>query len=802
VLSISASFEEKNATVRYVPGKVTIDQIVARYDTSGFHVTPTEPIVTITRLDHVTVRGWSERTQFANKSTASTQSESKSNDEDIPKPIRLFVELLYEDDAQVAADPEFSLADNKTGLEFQENFEQVDLAQETPVHKPKSSRFAATIYETVTLSPGETVVPVKFEFTTKGEADSENKDNGQMQIVLRTAPKPITASSETGVALIGSTIELRLGHLCDQKGCVQHLHESLNKIDGLGAVRPFPDQEQPRATLFLRQGQAVDVWNLRKTLRESCIEVREFRPNDLSDYRLRVELPRTAAAQADGANNESVTLQQCASCRDRVFSAIEDLDWATDVVFAGVGINLRPKDVRVDLIALLDAITHAGSAPTAVWLVPRGASIPKSIHKPQPRLRAKQKTDGSQSHPVVEFDLLHTCEVGVDLMSMLNKQKWASQAQVQSGEMTIASAAIADRQYANLTPLLNQLQAAGHTPRRIRLRDFGDVRIELEFAHICGDVKYSKTPKPKKKTPDEEKKEEKPKKPFVPKPIAPAESSNGRKAIKAAIESVDWIKGAVFLDYHTRFEFRSVRRVRIAFQASGEDVVRLDKLISALRHSGFPPKSVIVSRLFPGIPFAKPLPGDLELISRNGTKETLALLKKPERPLAFAFVSLKGKKRKEYKAMEPDPKYYEQLGKTIEEYKDRVDFVAVVGNADEKFEDVAEFWEKTGLPVSIFDDVDGRVRSVFNSQATPAPHMYVFDANGLFRYAGDPHDNWDKPDKEKDDYLSKALDLVLAGEYKENGSVFFNKSVCNCSHPGCKCPKCGCGPSCRCLSKH
>jgi len=78
----------------------------------------------------------------------------------------------------------------------------------------------------------------------------------------------------------------------------------------------------------------------------------------------------------------------------------------------------------------------------------------------------------------------------------------------------------------------------------------------------------------------------------------------------------------------------------------------------------------------------------------------------------------------------------------------------------------------------------------------------VFDAEGLLRYSGDVHNNWEKPDEEHTDYFAQALDLVIAGKYRENGAVFFNKSLCNCSHPECKCPKCGCGSSCRCGIKH
>ena len=50
-------------------------------------------------------------------------------------------------------------------------------------------------------------------------------------------------------------------------------------------------------------------------------------------------------------------------------------------------------------------------------------------------------------------------------------------------------------------PLLRQLRAAGQSPRQIRLAGFGEIRIECEFAHVCGEIEYSKPPEPKEKKP-------------------------------------------------------------------------------------------------------------------------------------------------------------------------------------------------------------------------------------------------------------------------------------------------------------
>jgi len=237
----------------------------------------------------------------------------------------------------------------------------------------------------------------------------------------------------------------------------------------------------------------------------------------------------------------------------------------------------------------------------------------------------------------------------------------------------------------------------------------------------------------------------------------------------------------------------------MSFESKGDDVLVLDPLIEALRKAGFPPQSVTVSRRYPGIPFGKPLPGELQLTDREGKQQTLASMKKEDRPLAFAFVSLKYPKKKDYKA---DTKFFEQLKKTVDAYKGKVDFVAVSANAADTFTEVAEFWDKTGVSAPLYNDADETVRAVFNSMVTPAPHLFVFDPEGRFRYAGEPHNNWGKDDKDRIDFLADTLEKVMSGDtYEKNHAAFYNKPLCNCSHPQCSCPKCGCGATCRCGTK-
>jgi hypothetical protein len=744
------------------------------------------------------LRGWTERSKPAGE---------KSGAVDDAPPIQLILEFVAEGTARSGSEPRLSLADPPAGgLGLLEDFTKADVKGGGSV----TSRFVAKLHETVALTPGETIVPVNFEFSDTGNGDSGTGEAGKAEgrkapannlaVVLRTPKKAATSADPDtpGVFLIGGTLELRLGHLCDQTGCVHHFHQSLRNISGLGAVNPHPGLKEPRATVYLRAGQPVDVWGLRKDLREQSVEVAGIVPRDLTGFRLRVELPRWRLGK--GTDSE---VQQCMTCRERVTDILENLKWATDIVVAAGGINFCPEKLDVDLVTLLDAMTDRGAAPSAVWLVPAGVPMPKAAPPLDVHAHADPKVAGSLAHPRIEFDLNHTCEVGSHVTSLLHQQKWASETRFEAGDLALARASIADRKYASLSPLFSDLLSAGHSPRPIRLRDFGDIRIQLEFAHICGDVIYSKPPKPKKKKKGEEQKDEKPKKPFVPKPVKMADSSNGVKAIKAAIESVGWVKEGLFYEYHTKFEFRGgPRKITFALQASGEDVVRLDELIDALRAAGVPPKSVVVSRRFAGIPFAKPLPGDLKVTDRDGKKQTLAAFKKPARPLAVAFVYLKTKSRK-YGKYEADPKLFARLGETIEQYKDRVDFVAISSNKEDEFSDVTAFWEKTGLEIPLLHDESGETaRAVFNAQIAPPPHLFVFDAEGLLRYGGDAHSHWEKPDEKHEDYLSKALDLVIAGKYLDNGAVFYNSRLCNCSHPACKCPKCGCGSTCRCGIKH
>jgi hypothetical protein len=843
VLDVQVRFDDKQATVRYVPGKTTLDRILKRYDDTPFHVTQSGDIVTILQTPHATVRGWTVRESAdpapdnapdnAPDSAPEKSAESTDGNANPPPPaIRLMLAIEPKESA-VTGDADLALNEPPASeLRLVEPFQTAAEFYDPTDDKskaPAAQRHVARLREAIASMPMELVIPVSVRFAVTDQQGARHAVDATLNVVLRSVPaQPEAGSSATGVALIDGALELRLGHLCSDRGCLEHFHQSLNQIPGLGAVQASPSLEAPRAVVFLRAGEPVDLWSLREKLRAASMEVRDIVPRELTGFTLRVDLPRVVfSPQADA--------EQCLACRERTQQLLQQLTWASEAQLAGGGFHFSCRSPDVDLSELLDALQHAGVAPSAVWLIPQGAPMPKSAApvepatepqaSGQPQEQHQQAGDCCNYQPLVEIDFPHAGFDGRLVSHMLAGQRWIGHSLVSMGEPAIVQARIADRQYCSVTSLLREIQAGGESASGIRLRQFGDIRIQLKFAHVCGEVEYSKPPQRKKKAAaeandgeqadgqiaeetDEQIKEEPPKeeppkdeKPFVPRPLRPDISSNGRKAIEAALQNVAWIREGVFQGYHTRPEFTSVNDLTLSLAVNGDDVVRLDELLTALRDAGFPPASMIVSRRFSGIPFAAALPGQVKLASAQGDVRSTASLRQADRPLVVAFVSLKCKRDK-YKDYQPDPKLYERFGQTIGKYKDRVDFVAVSANPDDTFDEATQFWASTGLPIELLRDSEGALRSALNAQETPAPHLYVFDAGGLLRYAGDAHNEWDKPAEASDDYLADALDLVLAKDYQANGAVHYKSAVCNCSDPKCKCPKCGCGPSCRCAIGH
>jgi len=779
-------YDEKDATVSYLPGQATLAKILERYNDTPFTVSQAEPVVSITRVGELTVRAWTERLTDEKAPDQAKPDAKTDTAKTSPPSIRLVVELTAENNRRIKT-PGLSLAGAAAaGLGLEGDF--VDVASEKNA-KSGIRRQTLLLRESVKRRPGEATVPVAFKSqTVDRNSKQERTVEGTFDVVLLTPDaKPARPSLATaGVALVGGTLELSLGHLCDQRGCVGHLHNALGQVSGLAGVRPHPDPKRPRATVFLRAGQPIDLWGLRSRLRDQGVEVTGILAATRTGDRLRVELPRWKTEK------DSDDAQQCMDCRDRTAALLETLKWTGSVKVVGGGIDIIPNSEKsgpLNLSGLLELLSQSGTAPRHAWWLPTGVKMPKAAPARVIRPRADPIVGGSSSHPLVEFEFAHNSGIGTDVQTLLNGHKWASRTSVDFDKTTVARLGIGDRRYANIKPLLNEFRNSGRIPQQVRLREFGDIRIQVEFAHICGDVVYSKPPKKKSK------KKTGSKKAFEPKPLRPAKSSNGRKAIEAAVARVSWIKNGKFHEYHTRPTFNGPKKLWLAFETTGDDVVRLDQLVSELRRSGFPPTSVVVSRRFSGLPFGKSMPGNLVLTDPEGKTRKLASLRKPGRPLAIAFVALTSGRKKDYKA---NPKYFGQLSRTIQQYGDRVDFVAISGNKQDSFDDLVRFWSKTDAgDVPLLDDADGHLRAALNVQTAPAPHLFVFDRDGRLRYAGDAHDQWKKK-KPKNDYLGQAIELVLEGKYLANGAVFYNKSPCNCSHPRCKCPKCGCGSSCRC----
>ncbi|MEO2015273.1 MAG: hypothetical protein ABGZ53_12960, partial [Fuerstiella sp.] len=593
-------FSKKDATIRYLPEKVSLDQILKQYDNTPFSVVPDGPIVSIARTAQLTLRGWTTR-EAADRATPKTEPATKEepakgpkSDEELPQPILLIVEVVASDGARLAAPAQLTLSNPPAaGLELDREFRRVESPSksEPKVAKDTAVQWVARLAESVALKPGEIVVPVSFSTEAANDGE-EPKTTSRLAVILRTTVEsPAVVMAPSGLALVGGALELSLGHLCDQLGCIEHFHKSLAKVDGLGAVRPHPSFKDPRATAYLRAQQAVDVWGLRESLRDHGAEVTGMKPQNLPSFRLRVELTRWTT---DDVTRDA---EQFVACREQAVEVIRQVGWAKNVQIAGGGINFEPNRGAVDLVELLNAFSLRGTAPRAVWLVPAGVSMPKTAPPQIAGPSGSPKQGGSQINPLVEFNFNHTNDVGLNVLSFLGQQKWASRTQFESGSTHVATLAIADRKYANVMALMHGLRVGGRVPGQIRLREFGDIRIQIEFAHICGDVDYSKPKRKKEKEKDKDKDGDKSKteakKPLVPKALRPASTSNGRIAIEAAVAKVGWVKDAVFHDYHTKPHFDGPRKLLIVMQAHGDDVIQVEQLIDALRDVGFPPKSVI-----------------------------------------------------------------------------------------------------------------------------------------------------------------------------------------------------------------
>ena len=142
-------------------------------------------------------------------------------------------------------------------------------------------------------------------------------------------------------------------------------------IPGLAAVRLHPSLDDPRAIVYLRQRQPVDVWSLCEKLRGQSVEVLGIEPRESDSFRLRIELARWQV-------EETGEVTQCLVCRQTAASVVEALPWVEGVDTAGGGINFHTKERGVDLVDLINAVRQSGIAPRSVWYIPDGAAMPKA----------------------------------------------------------------------------------------------------------------------------------------------------------------------------------------------------------------------------------------------------------------------------------------------------------------------------------------------------------------------------------------------------------------------------------------
>jgi hypothetical protein len=132
-------------------------------------------------------------------------------------------------------------------------------------------------------------------------------------------------------------------------------------------------------------------------------------------------------------------------------------------------------------------------------------------------------------------------------------------------------------------------------------------------------------------------------------------------------------------------------------------------------------------------------------------------------------------------------------------YACRADFVAISSPKEDSFVEVIKLWRKAAMPFPLYRDPEQKLATAVSAGLShPPPHIFILDAAGSLRYAGEFADGWVEPQKIKRTYVVEALEKVLANKYAGNGAVFNNSPPCACSAPGCKCPKCGCGGPCRC----
>jgi hypothetical protein len=389
------------------------------------------------------------------------------------------------------------------------------------------------------------------------------------------------------------------------------------------------------------------------------------------------------------------------------------------------------------------------------------------------------KTGGTDNDPLIQLELAPLATEGAAkaLLVVLNQLPWASRTAVlprYPGAVgkddwhpkATAVVAVGERQWADVADLVNRVRKTGFTVSAVHLTRFGTVRIRTQFG----------LDKPSKKA---------------------------QESIKAVYRNVPWLVDAKFTAAGTKpdFNLTKSREIRAEFVLGDSQAIELGALLDGLSRAGFPPKSMRVARMFAGVPFGFPIPGDVELADAAEAKVRSGKLQTAGRPLVLIVFPLTGKYKqgKAEKAYRAEPRHFVRLKDVALKFADRADFVGISSSKGDSFADVVALWRKAALPFPVYRDAKQRLATALSAGlAHPPPHIFILDAAAKLRYAGEFADGWVEPDQIKRVHLVEALERVLANKFADNGAVLNSSPACACSNLGCGCPKCGCGGPCRC----
>jgi hypothetical protein len=458
---------------------------------------------------------------------------------------------------------------------------------------------------------------------------------------------------------------------------------------------------------------------------------------------------------------------------------------------------MRREALIVVVSAGVLAVQAARAEGPATTLGKQAAKPAASQTPANPPDKVGPKTGGTENDPLIQLELPPLAADGgaEALLAALNQLPWASRTavlphypgNVAKGRLhprATAVVAVGERQWADLVDLVRRVRAAGYVVAAIHLTEFGTLRVHTRFGPLGGATLEVTEGKQKR--------------------VVLAPTSIPRQGIEVAFRKVPWLADPLYTGAGTKPDYGlSVDRpeVRAGFHLRPGQAIEMGALLDALAGVGFPPVSMRVARMAAGVPFGFPIPGDVALVDGQGAKRPSGKLQKPGRPLVMVFFALGGKYRqgKGEQAYQAEPAHVARLNEAAGQFAGRADFVAISSRKEDAFADVRALWQKANMSFPVLQDPEQKLATALSAGiAHPPPHIFILDADGRLRYAGEFADGWVEPAKIKRVYLAEALERVLAKKYAANGAVFYNSAPCDCSAPTCKCPKCGCGGPCRC----